>query len=57
MGTLKASAATPAVQLRALEVTLLEERGQQDQLLAHSHDSDYDANWSPSWVMWLGLPR
>uniref|UniRef100_A0A8C5ASG8 Ligand of numb-protein X 2a n=1 Tax=Gadus morhua TaxID=8049 RepID=A0A8C5ASG8_GADMO len=56
VGTLKASAATPAVQLRALEVTLLEERGQQDQLLAHSHDSDYDANWSPSWVMWLGLP-
>lgn len=56
VGTLKASAATPAVQLRALEVSLVEERGQRDQLLAHSHDSDYDANWSPSWVMWLGLP-
>ncbi|CAL8312297.1 unnamed protein product [Merluccius merluccius] len=56
VGTLKASAATPAVQLRALEVSMVEERGHQDRLLAHSHDSDYDANWSPSWVMWLGLP-
>ncbi|KAG7273935.1 hypothetical protein CRUP_011071 [Coryphaenoides rupestris] len=44
VGTLKASAATPAVQLRALEVSLVEERGHRDQLLAHGHDSDYDAN-------------
>lgn len=28
-----------------------------DELLPHAHDSDFDANWSPSWVMWLGLPR
>ncbi|CAL8294382.1 unnamed protein product [Lota lota] len=56
VGTLKSSAATPAVQLRALEVSMLEEQGHQDQLRALSHDSDYDANWSPSWVMWLGLP-
>ncbi|KAJ0059549.1 hypothetical protein NL108_001911, partial [Boleophthalmus pectinirostris] len=53
VGTLKASAASPSVQLRVLEVSMVEEH---DQLLPHSHDSDFDANWSPSWVMWLGLP-
>lgn len=20
-------------------------------------ENEYDANWSPSWIMWLGLPR
>ncbi|KAK7879027.1 hypothetical protein WMY93_030780 [Mugilogobius chulae] len=39
--------------LRVLEVSMVEEH---DQLLPHTHDSDFDANWSPSWVMWLGLP-
>uniref|UniRef100_A0A096M870 Ligand of numb-protein X 2a n=1 Tax=Poecilia formosa TaxID=48698 RepID=A0A096M870_POEFO len=55
VGTLKASAASPSVQLRVLEVTMVEEHDH-DELLPHGHDSDFDANWSPSWVMWLGLP-
>ncbi|CAL1596972.1 unnamed protein product [Knipowitschia caucasica] len=53
VGTLKASAASASVQMRVLEVSVVEEH---DQLLSHSHDTDFDANWSPSWVMWLGLP-
>lgn len=56
VGTLKASAASPSVQLRVLEVSMVEEH-EHDELLPHTHDSDFDANWSPSWVMWLGLPR
>ncbi|XP_041735998.2 ligand of Numb protein X 2 isoform X2 [Coregonus clupeaformis] len=63
VGTLKASAASPSIQLRALEVSMVEEPGQgqspEDQLLPphhHTHNSDYDSSWSPSWVMWLGLP-
>ncbi|KAM6976579.1 LOW QUALITY PROTEIN: ligand of Numb protein X 2a [Aplochiton taeniatus] len=59
VGTLKASAASSSVQLRALEVSMMEEpsHGPHDQLLtSHTHDSDYDASWSPSWVLWLGLP-
>lgn len=56
VGTLKASAASPSVQLRVLEVSMVEEHDH-DELLPHCHDSDFDANWSPSWVMWLGLPR
>lgn len=56
VGTLKASAASPSVQLRVLEVSMVEEHDH-DELLPHAHDSDFDANWSPSWVMWLGLPR
>ncbi|XP_014014932.1 ligand of Numb protein X 2a isoform X2 [Salmo salar] len=63
VGTLKASAASPSVQLRALEVSMVEEPDQDqspvDQLLPthhHTHDSDYDSSWSPSWVLWLGLP-
>lgn len=55
VGTLKASAASPSVQLRVLEVSM--EEHEHDELLPHTHDSDFDANWSPSWVMWLGLPR
>uniref|UniRef100_A0A3Q3VP39 Uncharacterized protein n=1 Tax=Mola mola TaxID=94237 RepID=A0A3Q3VP39_MOLML len=55
VGTLKASAASPSVQLRVLEVSLVEDHDP-DELLPHTHDSDFDANWSPSWVMWLGLP-
>lgn len=56
VGTLKASAASPSVQLRVLEVSMVQEHDH-DELLPHTHDSDFDANWSPSWVMWLGLPR
>lgn len=56
VGTLKSSAASCSVQLRALEVIMVDEPGQDEGLLPH-HESDYDASWSPSWVMWLGLPR
>lgn len=56
VGTLKSSAASCSVQLRALEVSTVDEPGQDEGLLPH-HESDYDASWSPSWVMWLGLPR
>lgn len=58
VATLKASAASPGVLLQALEVQSVEEQGQATQeLLSISHENEYDASWSPSWVMWLGLPR
>ncbi|XP_036378548.1 ligand of Numb protein X 2a [Megalops cyprinoides] len=53
VGTLKASAASSSVQLRALEVSTVEEPGHDTPPPAHS---DHDASWSPSWLMWLGLP-
>lgn len=55
---LKASAASSAVVLKALEVQVVEEATQttEEQLSTFS-ENEYDANWSPSWVMWLGLPR
>ncbi|XP_004458576.1 ligand of Numb protein X 2 [Dasypus novemcinctus] len=54
---LKASAASPAVALKALEVQIVEEPAQatEEQPSAFS-ENEYDASWSPSWVMWLGLP-
>lgn len=54
---LKASAASPAVVLKALEVQIVEEAAQtsEEQPGAFS-ENEYDASWSPSWVMWLGLP-
>ncbi|XP_062841511.1 ligand of Numb protein X 2a [Trichomycterus rosablanca] len=55
VGTLKSSAASCSVQLRTLEVSTVVEPGQDEGLLPH-HESDYDAGWSPSWIMWLGLP-
>ncbi|XP_041089111.1 ligand of Numb protein X 2a isoform X3 [Polyodon spathula] len=58
VATLKASAASPGVLLQALEVQSVEEQGQATQeLLSTSQENEYDASWSPSWVMWLGLPR
>nr|XP_015196757.1 PREDICTED: ligand of Numb protein X 2 [Lepisosteus oculatus] len=57
VATLKASAASSSVLLRALEVQTIEEQGQAaEETLPAAHDNDYDASWSPSWVMWLGLP-
>lgn len=55
---LKASAASAAVVLTALEVQIVEEAAQtsEEQPGAFS-ENEYDASWSPSWVMWLGLPR
>uniref|UniRef100_A0A8B9EV37 Ligand of Numb protein X 2 n=1 Tax=Amazona collaria TaxID=241587 RepID=A0A8B9EV37_9PSIT len=54
---LKASAASSVVALKALEVQIVEEQPQanEEQLSAIS-ENEYDASWSPSWVMWLGLP-
>ncbi|ERE76565.1 ligand of Numb protein X 2 [Cricetulus griseus] len=54
---LKASAASAAVVLTALEVQIVEEAAQtsEEQPGAFS-ENEYDASWSPSWVMWLGLP-
>ncbi|XP_073899745.1 ligand of Numb protein X 2 isoform X3 [Castor canadensis] len=54
---LKASAASPAVVLKALEIQVVEEATQtsEEQPSAFS-ENEYDASWSPSWVMWLGLP-
>lgn len=55
---LKASAASPTVDLRALEVQVAEEATQvTDGLPSTFSENEYDASWSPSWVMWLGLPR
>lgn len=55
---LKASAASPAVVLKALEVQIMEEAAQtSEELPGAFSENEYDASWSPSWVMWLGLPR
>lgn len=55
---LKASAASAAVDLRALEVQVAEESAQApDGPPSTLSENEYDASWSPSWVMWLGLPR
>lgn len=55
---LKASAASPAVALKALEVQVVEEATPAtDEQPSTFSENEYDANWSPSWVMWLGLPR
>ncbi|KAL4660161.1 ligand of Numb protein X 2 isoform X1 [Arapaima gigas] len=55
VGTLKASAASCSVLLKALEVTTLSDEEHTAWEALPRHD-DYDANWSPSWIMWLGLP-
>uniref|UniRef100_A0A4W3HTU5 Ligand of numb-protein X 2a n=1 Tax=Callorhinchus milii TaxID=7868 RepID=A0A4W3HTU5_CALMI len=57
VATLKASAASPVVVLKALEVQTIEEQGQAaDEHLSTTSENECDASWSPSWVMWLGLP-
>uniref|UniRef100_UPI00398F47F2 ligand of Numb protein X 2a n=1 Tax=Pristiophorus japonicus TaxID=55135 RepID=UPI00398F47F2 len=57
VATLKASATSPDVILKALEVQTIEEQGQAaDEQLSTNHENEYDTSWSPSWVMWLGLP-
>ncbi|NWU98381.1 LNX2 protein, partial [Upupa epops] len=54
---LKASAASSVVALKALEVQIVEEQPQpNEEQLSTVSENEYDANWSPSWVMWLGLP-
>lgn len=55
---LKASTASPTVALKALEVQVVEEATQgPDEQPSTFSENEYDASWSPSWVMWLGLPR
>ncbi|KFQ79395.1 Ligand of Numb protein X 2, partial [Phaethon lepturus] len=54
---LKASAASSVVALKALEVQVVEEQPQaNEEQLSTVSENEYDASWSPSWVMWLGLP-
>ncbi|KFQ35060.1 Ligand of Numb protein X 2, partial [Mesitornis unicolor] len=54
---LKASAASSVVALKALEVQIVEEQSQaNEEQLSTISENEYDASWSPSWVMWLGLP-
>ncbi|XP_075448315.1 ligand of Numb protein X 2 isoform X2 [Ascaphus truei] len=53
---LKASAASPVVTLKALEVEVIEEQTQMNEEISTISENEYDASWSPSWVMWLGLP-
>ncbi|KFR13607.1 Ligand of Numb protein X 2, partial [Opisthocomus hoazin] len=54
---LKASAASSVVALKALEVQIVEEQPQaNEEQLSTVSENEYDASWSPSWVMWLGLP-
>ncbi|KAM5288121.1 ligand of Numb protein X 2 [Ctenodactylus gundi] len=54
---LKASAASPAVALKALEVQIVEDATQtSEEQPSTFSENEYDASWSPSWVMWLGLP-
>ncbi|XP_073469489.1 ligand of Numb protein X 2 isoform X2 [Aquarana catesbeiana] len=53
---LKASAASSVITLKALEVEVLEEQAQINEEMSTISENEYDASWSPSWVMWLGLP-
>ncbi|XP_063807788.1 ligand of Numb protein X 2 isoform X2 [Pseudophryne corroboree] len=53
---LKASAASSVIALKALEVEVLEEQTQVNEEMSTISENEYDASWSPSWVMWLGLP-
>lgn len=58
VAVLKASAASPTVVLKALEVQVVEEATPAaDEQPSTVSENEYDANWSPSWIMWLGLPR
>ncbi|XP_032621179.1 ligand of Numb protein X 2 isoform X1 [Chelonoidis abingdonii] len=54
---LKASAASSVVALKTLEVQIVEEQTQTNGEQPNPiNENEYDASWSPSWVMWLGLP-
>ncbi|XP_029458448.1 ligand of Numb protein X 2 isoform X1 [Rhinatrema bivittatum] len=53
---LKASASSSVVVLKALEVEIVEDQTQVNEELSAVSENEYDASWSPSWVMWLGLP-
>ncbi|XP_026509391.1 ligand of Numb protein X 2 isoform X2 [Terrapene carolina triunguis] len=54
---LKASATSSVVALKTLEVQIVEEQTQTNEEQPSTiSENEYDASWSPSWVMWLGLP-
>ncbi|XP_074814986.1 ligand of Numb protein X 2 isoform X2 [Natator depressus] len=54
---LKASATSSVVALKTLEVQIAEEQTQNNEEQPSTiSENEYDASWSPSWVMWLGLP-
>ncbi|XP_067419021.1 ligand of Numb protein X 2 isoform X4 [Emydura macquarii macquarii] len=54
---LKASANSSVVALRTLEVQTVEEQPQTNEEQPSTvSENEYDTSWSPSWVMWLGLP-
>ncbi|KAG8452866.1 hypothetical protein GDO86_004601 [Hymenochirus boettgeri] len=53
---LKASATSSVVSLKAIEVEVTEEQTQGNEEMSTLSENEYDASWSPSWVMWLGLP-
>ncbi|OCT93143.1 ligand of Numb protein X 2 isoform X1 [Xenopus laevis] len=53
---LKASATSSVVSLKAIEVEVVEEQTQGKEEMSTVSENEYDASWSPSWVMWLGLP-
>ncbi|XP_077665914.1 ligand of Numb protein X 2 isoform X2 [Eretmochelys imbricata] len=54
---LKASATSSVVALKTLEIQIAEEQTQSNEEQPSTiSENEYDASWSPSWVMWLGLP-
>ncbi|XP_069747609.1 ligand of Numb protein X 2a isoform X2 [Narcine bancroftii] len=56
--TLKANANSPIVIIKAMEVQTIEGQGQvAEEHLNSSNENGLDTIWSPSWIMWLGLPR
>nr|XP_033803826.1 ligand of Numb protein X 2 isoform X3 [Geotrypetes seraphini] len=56
VAVLKASATSSVVILKALEMKIIEDQTQVNEELTTVSENEYDASWSPSWIMWLGLP-
>ncbi|KAJ1114000.1 hypothetical protein NDU88_002240 [Pleurodeles waltl] len=56
VNALKASAASSVVNLKTLEVEIVEEPTPVTEDNNTINENEGDASWSPSWVMWLGLP-
>ncbi|XP_041051582.1 ligand of Numb protein X 2b isoform X2 [Carcharodon carcharias] len=54
VSVLKLNAASSTVVLRVLEFPNIETSSAAEELLEAGKENDYD--WSPLWVMWLGLP-
>ncbi|XP_069495150.1 ligand of Numb protein X 2 isoform X2 [Ambystoma mexicanum] len=56
VAVLKSSAASSVVLLKTLEVEIHEEQSPFTEDMSTVNENEYDASWSPPWVMWLGLP-